>query len=183
MAIGRPVTNSFAIVEPHAKLPDSTVIVGSSKDAARASSDFFGPALLPDLSPYSPSRIPIDVDNLPMGYDLGTGGFDLLAPYKSGYHFTVGSDYTVTAFGTLTDAQGEPIPLLTGIAFEEGHPDDHRVTVFTNKVGRFGAQGLRPGRWVIEMATEPVTRFVFDVPEDTVGLLRLDTLAPVKNGT
>jgi outer membrane usher protein len=182
-AVGRPVTNSFAIVEPHANLPDSTVTVGSSKDSARASSDFLGPALLPDISPYSPSRVPIDVDNLPMGYDLGTGGFDLLAPYKSGYRFTVGSDYTVTAFGTLTDAEGEPIPLLTGIAFEEGHPDDHQVTIFTNKTGRFGAQGLRPGRWVIEMATEPKTRFVFEVPKDTVGLLRLNTLTPVKDGT
>ncbi len=183
VAVGRPVTNSFGIIEPHANLPESTVTVGSSKDTARAASDFLGPALLPDVSPYSPSRVPIDVDNLPVGYDLGTGGFDLLAPYKSGYHFTVGSDYTVTAFGTLTDGQGEPIPLLTGVAFEEAYPSDHRVTVFTNKAGRFGAQGLRPGRWVIEMATEPKTRFSFDVPKDTVGLLRLDTLKPINNGT
>lgn len=183
VAVGRPVSNSFAIVEPHANLPDSKVTVGSSKDAARASSGMLGPALLPDLSAYSPSRVPIDVENLPVGYDLGAGGFDLYAPYKSGYRFTIGSDYTVTAFGALVDDVGEPVALLTGEAFEEGHPTEHRVTVFTNKAGRFGAQGLRPGRWVIEMATEPKSRFVFDVPKDTVGLLRLDPLKPVKNGT
>jgi hypothetical protein len=31
---------------------------------------------------------------------------------------------------------------------------------------------------VVEMATEPKTRYVIDVPADTVGLIKLGTLKP-----
>lgn len=180
-AIGRPISNGFAIVDKHGNLPDSDVAIGGSQDAQQSSSDMFGPALVSDISPYSPSRVAYDVSNLPVGYDLGAGAFDLHAGYKTGYKLKVGSDYTVTAFGTLMDDEGNPIPLLTGVAYQEGYEDEHKVTIFTNRVGRFGAQGLRPGRWIIEMATEPKTRFVIDIPEGTVGLIKLDALKPVED--
>jgi outer membrane usher protein len=158
-------------------LSDSEVSVGSEK-SQRTKSDFLGPALVSDLSPYSSTSIPIDVNNLPTGYDLGTGGFDVSTAYKSGYALKVGSDYTVTAFGTLVDEEGQPIKLLTGVAHEKGQPKDHTVTVFTNRVGKFGAQGLRPGHWILEMASEPKTRFAINIPKDAVGLVKLGTLKP-----
>jgi outer membrane usher protein len=120
------------------------------------------------------------VDNLPVGYDLGAGAFDLYPAYKSGYKLTVGSDYTITAFGTLLDAKGEPVALLTGTAVQEGGDAGHKITVFTNRAGRFGAQALRPGRWLLDMATEPATRYTLDIPKDAVGLVKLDTLHPAK---
>jgi outer membrane usher protein len=177
-AVGRPISNGFAIIGTHSNLPDSDVAVGASQEDKLASSDFLGPALLSDISPYSPARVPYDVSNLPVGYDLGAGAFDLYPGYRSGYKLTIGSEYTITAFGILADAKGEPIPLLTGTAYEDGQPDGHKITIFTNRTGRFGAQGLRPGRWIIDMATEPPTRFLIDIPKDTVGLVKLDTLKP-----
>jgi outer membrane usher protein len=180
VAVGRPVSNGFAILGAHDNLPDSDVIVGEGRAAGRSGTDFLGPALVSDMSPYSPARIPYDVDNLPLGYDLGAGVFDLQPAYKSGYKLTVGSEYTVTAHGSLVDSHGEPIALLTGTAEEEGGKGSHKVTVFTNRAGRFAAQGLRPGRWVVEMATEPATRFIIEVPKGAVGLVSLDTLKPVE---
>lgn len=180
LAVGRPVSNSFAIVGAHANLPDSDVEIGGH-GRKRAFSDMLGPALVSELSPYSPTSVAVDVTNLPDGYDLGAGGFDLFVPYKGGYRLTVGSDYTVTAMGSLVNEQGEPIPLLTGDAYEEGHQDGKHVEIFTNKAGKFGAQGMRPGRWIVEMATEPKTRFIIEVPQGTVGLLKLETLRPVKS--
>jgi outer membrane usher protein len=176
------VSNSFAIVAPHESLSGSDVAVGSSQDSERAGSGLLGPALVNDVSPYSQSRLPVDVSNLPAGYDLGAGGFDLYAPYKSGYRLTVGSDYTVTVLGVMTTGEGEPITLLTGDAYEEGVEGGPHKEVFTNRVGKFYAQGLRPGRWVIDMATEPKTRFVIDIPKGTKGLWKPGTLKPVKNG-
>jgi outer membrane usher protein len=177
-AVGRPIANGFAIVAPHDNLPDSDVVIGGSTQAKQGASDVFGPALVSGMSAYSPARVAYDVSNLPVGYDLGAGAFDLFPAYKSGYRLTVGSDYTVTAYGTLVDENGEPVALLTGTAEEEGRENSPKVSVFTNRVGRFGAQGLRPGRWVLEMATEPKTRFIIDVPKDAVGLVKLDTLRP-----
>ncbi len=178
VAVGRPISSGFAIINPHNNLAESEVSAGSA-DAKRASSGLLGPALLSDVSPYSPSRVSIDVSNLPVGYDLGSGAFDLYPGYKSGYLLTVGSDYTVTAFGTIMDAEGKPVTLLTGEAYEEGQPQGRKVTIFTNRAGKFGAQGLRPGRWVVDMATEPSkTRYVLEIPEKSVGLVKLGTLKP-----
>lgn len=180
IALGRPVSNGFAIIGMHDNLPDSGVIVGASRDESQAASGLFGPALVSGLSGYSPGRIPYDVENLPVGYDLGAGVFDVFPAYKSGYGLTIGSEYTVTAFGSLVDAGGEPIALLTGTAVEEGVEGGRSVTVFTNRVGKFGAQGLRPGKWLLTMETEPKTRFALNIPKDAVGLVKLDTLKPVE---
>jgi outer membrane usher protein len=80
----------------------------------------------------------------------------------------------VTAVGTLLGPESKPLPLLTGIASEAAHPEK-KVELFTNRAGRFNAQGLAPGKWLIEMATEPVSRFELTIPPETVGLYRIET--------
>ena len=84
----------------------------------------------------------------------------------------------MTALGTLKGAEDKPLALLTGIAREDAKPDKS-VELFTNRAGRFTAQGLAPGKWTIEMATEPKTRFSLDIPKDTVGLYRAGELRPL----
>ncbi len=115
--------------------------------------------------------------DLPPGYDLGDGVFDLQPKLKSGYALKVGSDYTVTALGKLEDGQGAPLALVTGVAAEKGG-SAKKVEIFTNREGRFSAQGLAPGEWDIEMATEPAAHYVLHVPERTVGLYRAEALRP-----
>lgn len=180
-ATGRPVSNGFAIIGTHDNLPDSELTISAGQSSKRAGSDFLGPALVSDIAPFSSSRMSVDISNLPPGYDLGTGTFALSPTYKSGYALTVGSDYTISAFGTLLYADGQPVELLTGTAYEEGHPEGRTVSIFTNRVGKFSAQGLRPGRWVVDMATEPKTRFIIDVPKEQTGLTKLGTLKPTEN--
>ena len=178
VAVGTPVRGgAFAIVTPHSSLADKEIAVGSA-DNIVAKSDAFGNALVPDVPVYSPSSISVDVADLPLGYSLGSGAFDTFAPYKAGYAFEVGSEYAVTVYGTLLLADGQPVSLLTGMAHPEVRPDKH-VAVFTNAEGKFGADGLAPGRWILEMATEgAATRFVLDVPEATTGLIKIGTLRP-----
>ena len=77
VAVGRPISNGFAIVErigisrtamlPSArrKTPKNPRPISSAQRSS------------PTSPPYSPSRIAYDVSNLPPGYDLGAGGFDL----------------------------------------------------------------------------------------------------------
>lgn len=180
VAIGAPITgDAFAIVYPHASIADKTVIVGNG-DNVRAIADGWGPAVVTNLPAYAPSTIPVDVDGLPVGYSLGAAAFDTFAPFKGGYDLEVGSAYSVSAYGTLQFADGAPVALLTGIA----HPIEHSdkvVAVFTNAVGRFGAEGLSPGRWIIEMSTDGApTRFVLDIPADAEGLFKAGTLHPAE---
>jgi len=179
MAIGPPILGpgGFAIVAPHDSLTDKPIVIGSHS-RPRARSDMFGPALVSGLPAYRPSRLAYDVAELPLGYDIGSREFRLNAPYKGGYALTVGSANSVTAFGTLIGTDGEPVALVTGTA-RPVESDTPLVNLFTNAAGRFGAQGLAPGRWRIEMATDPPQHFLLDVPAATVGLLRAGTLRPV----
>jgi outer membrane usher protein len=182
LAVGAPIRgNAFAIVDTHKSIGGKPLVVGN-KDEPRAKSSLLGPALVTDLPAYVPSSLEVDVDDLPTGYSLGQGGFDLFAPYRGGYALTVGSSFSVSAFGTLHKANGEPVALLTGVAALQGNASK-QVSVFTNAAGKFGAEGLGPGRWILEMATEDEpTRFAFDIPEGANGLVQLGTLKPIERG-
>lgn len=176
VAFGRPVTNSFAIIDTHETLGGREALVGRGGDRVEVRSDGLGPLLVADVSPYTTTRLRYDVADLPPGYDLGAGAFDLVAPHRSGYSLEVGSAYTVTAFGTLVGSDGAPVALLTGSARPADGDQARTVEVFTNRSGRFSAQGLAPGRWVIEMRGDRAETFVIDVPRGTVGTYDAGTL-------
>lgn len=175
-AVGRPVSNSFAIVDTHETLSGRAALVGRGGERVEAKSDGFGALLVSDVSPYMTTRLHYDVADLPAGYDLGAGAFDLVAPHRSGYSLEVGSAYTVTAYGTLVGADGNPVSLLTGSAKPADGPAARAVEVFTNRAGRFSAQGLAPGRWLIEMRNGAADTFVIDIPPGTVGLIDTGTI-------
>ena len=180
--VGRPVSGGFAMVTPHKSLEGSPVVVGGT-NATVAESDMLGPAVVPSVSAYSRTRLTYDAPGAPAGYDLGSASYDLKAPYKAGYSLQAGSAYTITAMGTLLDGEGQPVPLLAGTAHEAGKENGRKVELFTNREGRFGAQGLAPGKWIIEMPTEPeVTRYEIEIPEGVVGLHNAGELKPTSGG-
>ena len=178
VAIGAPIRGGgFAIVSPHDSLAGREVTVGT-RDEVKAVADALGPAVVSNLPAYVATPIPYDVADLPVGYNLGTGQFDVVAPYRGGYALTVGSQYSVSAYGTLLHADGTPVDLLTGEAVQTDNPTK-RVALFTNADGRFGAEGLAPGRWTIEVAGEETTEhFVIEIPHGVDGLFQAGTLSP-----
>ena len=152
--IGRRVTSGFALITPHESLQGSPVVIGTA-ELRVAETDWLGPAVVSSATPYRQSRLNYDAPGAPAGYDLGSAAFDMKAPYKAGYNLRAGSAYTVTATGTLLDTEGQPLPLLAGEAHEANKENGRKVELFTNRTGSFGAQGLAPGKWIIEMPTEP----------------------------
>jgi outer membrane usher protein len=141
--------------------------------------DSLGPAVVSGLPAYLPDTIPIDVADLPLGYTLGAGAFDTFAPYRGGYDLEVGSSYSVFAYGQLLHDDGAPLSLLTGVTYPADNPSK-QVAVFTNRAGKFAADGIASGRWVIEMPTDAGSlRYVIDVPEGTKGLYQAGVLHPL----
>jgi len=176
--MGRRVTSGFALITPHESLQGSPVVVGTAESPV-AETDWLGPAVVSSSTPYRQSRLTYDAPGAPAGYDLGSAAFDMKAPYKAGYNLKAGSAYTITATGTLLDAEGQPLPLLAGEAREANKENGRKVELFTNRTGSFGAQGLAPGKWIIEMPTEPEpTRYVFEIPDGVTGLHSAGTLKP-----
>jgi len=178
LAIGRPVTEGFAIIRGHPTLKGADILVDRDNEGYFSTSGDLGPASVNQLGSYSERTITIEVPDAPTGYDIGRGAYRVRPPYRAGYLFTVGSDYTKTAFGTLLD-NGKPLGLVSGVAREivaVGEP--RKIELFTNRVGRFGVSGLAPGRWEIVTATEPPLTFVIDIPDDDENLIRLGEIEP-----
>jgi outer membrane usher protein len=178
VAIGRPIFDSFALFDPHPSLGDARVVVEPGPHGALARSDALGPAVLSDLGSRSLRTVTYDVPEAPPGYDIGTGSLRVVPPYRSGYKVTVGSDYSTLVIGRLLDAEGAPVSLLAGTATELDVPNGKTLTVFTSRDGRFGAQGLRAGRWRIDMPSSPATSYIVTIPKDSKSLVRVGDLKP-----
>lgn len=181
IAIGPPIRGgAFAIVNPHESIAGKEIVIGDA-ERPRARSDWLGPALVTDLPAYHPASLPVDVADLPIGYSLGAAAFDVFAPYKAGYRLEVGSSFSAYAYGTIFLANGEPAALSSGVARSAQFPD-RIVTIFTNGSGRFGAEGLAPGNWTLEVATpgQP-TLYEFAIPPGTNGLFDAGHLHPLRS--
>jgi outer membrane usher protein len=179
-SIGRPIYDSFAVVKPHPSLNVDSVIVDPSSYGYTASTGVLGVATMPSLSSYSERTITVDVEGAKAGVDIGQGSFKLFPPYRSGYVLEVGSDYHLTALGTMLDIDGQPVALVSGKATELAHPERPAVTLFTNRQGRFGATGLAPGQWRLEMLDTKKSVYVITIPADADGVVRLGDISPVK---
>ena len=172
-SVGRPIYDSFAIIKPHRSLASADVVVEPFINSFTANSGTLGAATMPSLSSYSERTIPFDLRNAPVGVDVGQGSFKVFPAYRSGYRLEVGSDYHLTALGTMLDVDGEPVALVSGTASEIAHPERAGLTIFTNRQGRFGAVGLAPGKWRLQMLDAKKSTFVIDVPENADGIVRL----------
>jgi outer membrane usher protein len=177
-AIGRPISDSFAILKPHASLGAARLLAEPSERGHIANSGGLGAALFSDLSAYSDRSITVDVPDAPAGYDIGAGSFRVRPGYRSGYVFEVGSDYSITLIGRLIDRDGAPIALLAGSAVEAAEPDREPVTVFTNRDGRFALAGARPGVWRVTMPTVPPSIYEITVQAGADAIVRLGDLEP-----
>jgi outer membrane usher protein len=180
VSVGRPIFDSFAIVKPHKSLKDTDIVIEPSQFGFTANSSNQRAATHPSISSYSERTITVDAPGARAGTDLGQGSFRLFPPYRSGYRLEVGSAYSVTAIGRMVDVDGEAVALITGTATEIAHPERPKTTVFTNRDGRFGASGLAPGKWRLEMLDAKKSQFEFTIPENADGIVRLGDISPVK---
>ena len=174
MAIGRPIGDSFLIAKPHAALDEQQVVVGQSVDSGKveAESGAFGPALDGRINSYNRQNVQYDLKKGTEGYDIGTGVQTINPPYKSGYKLVVGTDASVSAYGFLVYG-GERAALLGGTI---SGVDDRAFApqpFFTNSVGRFAAQGLRPGKTYRVQLSNPQLQFLIRVSTDTKSLLSM----------
>ena len=75
--------------------------------------------------------------------------------------------------GRLLNEDGEPISLLTGTATEVANPEHPGLVVFTNRDGKFGMSGLRPGKWRLEMLDDRKSVFEITILENAEGAVKL----------
>jgi outer membrane usher protein len=178
VGLGQHVTDSFAVVSGDPTLDGHTVYVDSRfANQVVAETGPLGPAVV-GLSSYNKQVIPYDVEDLPPGYNLGDGNFEIYPWFHSGFALKVGSPYNVTAIGTLLDRDGKPVVLRTGGAVSETDPKAPPVEVITNRIGRFAAQGLSPGRWRMTIPGDNPLVYHITITKAQGMLVRLENVMP-----
>lgn len=182
LAVGRPFADGFAIVKGHRTLEGRRVDVSAgATDLVYARTGFWGPALVTTNRGYQRNIFRVNVRDLPAGYDIGSGGYELFPGTRSGFSVTVGSEASRTILGTLVGADGAPVSLLVGELRDLGRPEAAPIPIFTNRVGRFSATGLRTGRYALRIADKN-TGLIIEVKEDQSGLINLGRLALAEGG-
>ncbi|MBX3561931.1 MAG: hypothetical protein KF780_08975 [Sphingomonas sp.] len=182
-AIGRRISDSFAILTPHPTLRGRSVVAGESVEdnVFISAGGALGGALNNVLSSYVTQSIQYDVRDPPVGYDIGPGVYRVKPAYRSGYHLRIGTDAYVTALGTLFRAPNEAAQLLGGRVVDMSDQNAEPSPFFTNSAGRFAVSGLRPGRrYRVEIyrGGDILPVFEFEVPADNDGLVNLGNVVP-----
>lgn len=176
--IGPRVNDSFALIYPHETLKGHAVVAGQSLSANEylSKSGALGAAVNGYLTSYVTQSIQYDVENPPPGYDIGPGVVRVRPPYHSGYALKIGTDAFASAMGTLEYRDGTPVTLVAGRVAARDGKDKKPIEFFTNSVGRFAIQNLRPGViYNVELYGLDTT-FEFTVPGDTKGLVDLKAI-------
>lgn len=180
-ALGRPVTQGFAIVGTHDALAAQTVTAGSAQSASATTADGLGPILVPDIPAYTSRRLTFEIegeDDSAMGADVPPVRFH--APYKAGHRVILGSENSLTAVGTLIGPDGAPLALVAGYARAQSSQGGDPLELFTNRTGRFAVHGVGPGHWIIEIAHDGgQLRYMLDIPEAGSGLYQAGALRPI----
>jgi outer membrane usher protein len=178
IGVGRRVNDSFALLYPHKNLKGHSVVAGQSlvSNDYMSKSGTFGAAVNGYLNSYVNQPIQYDVENPPLGYDMGAGTVRVNPPYHSGYKLKIGTDAFVSAAGVLTFPDGKPVALAGGRVIAKDGKDKEPLPFFTNSVGRFAIQNLRPAvDYRVEVGAA-ATAFEFKVPADTTGLVDLKAI-------
>jgi len=183
-AIGRPIGNGFVIASPHESLDGKTVTtaVGVDRVSAKSSAMTLGDDLLiPLLGSYREQAHRIEVEDLPLGYDLGSGEIAVFPSQYSGYKVTIGSEPGIMVIGKFLDAAGEPMSLAAGALVPEGGGEG--ITFFTNRTGRFVAEKTKPGTYQIILKPDDRVVGTIDVIEGEEGILRVGNITLKENGS
>lgn len=175
-AIGREAANGFAIVERHSTLRSKVAIKDTASIGRAAETGALGAALVPTRRTYQPTSLKIDVDNLPTGYDIGPGRYDILPGAASGYRITVGSAASRSLVGRLLDGSGVPMAYATGRLVPLAPTGGEPIVFFTNRGGRLAASQIAPGRYRIVLAPDGLDIGEVTIPEDGPALVDIGEL-------
>ena len=177
LGFGRPFTDGFVLVSRHPTLERRPVTLTEGRRgpvAARA--DGLGPGLAPIRRAYQPETFVAEVEDLPVGYDLGAAQFTAFGPVRAGYLYEVGSDAANTVMATLLDANGQPVALVMGELRPLDAPTDEPAAFFTNRAGRLVAERVRPGRYALVLSDGRSGPEIFVAP-DARGLVDLGPIS------
>ncbi|MBI3897177.1 MAG: fimbrial biogenesis outer membrane usher protein [Gammaproteobacteria bacterium] len=182
VASSRPVSNSFAMFAPDPSIQEYPIGINpqgrrdNEERIYETTTDGWGPAVLPDLTPYLYRTVRVDAASLPPGFDAGDGIYTFYPSYRSGTLVRLGSDANVLLDGTLQYQDNTPVALQAGSIRLADQPGATPETFFTNRAGRFRIEKLKPGQYLMQFFSFPGVTLSLTIPENTAGPMRAGIL-------
>lgn len=163
----RPVSDSFIMVAPRRYIEGYPLLVNPTSDGGYlARSTGRSPLVIPEVTSYSPYRLEVRCEDLPIGQELRESSFEVLPTYRSGTLIEVGEPPTVFAEGYLFYASGEPLTKSVGVLASLDPGEGEEILFFTNRSGRFQVEGLSEGSYELRMRGYSHQPLVVEIPPD-----------------
>jgi len=152
-SFGRPFNNGFIILKRHKTLENKKVVISKSAfgDSDVSSTQTFNTVLIPLNSSFRGSSLIVDVEDLPIGYDIGGGQIKVFPNQTPAYAYQLGSNASNMIMGSLYDKQDKPLSLISGKLIPRKKTNDSAISFFTNKTGRFVADKVAEGIYDIQL--------------------------------
>ena len=165
-AISRPVTNSFAIINPIKSLSGHSLVLNADpKGRYIAESNFFGAAVDPEIGSYSLTRLVVGANDLTPGLSLPRDHMSIFPHYKSGYAFDLGTDATVYLTIRVRNSDGTPVNSSAGRVIDLSNPNAEPLLVFTNRKGIIRSEGFKPGNFRLILGEQEAHPIDFTIPD------------------
>jgi len=161
--VSQPVQDSFALVKSTGSLQEDGG-VGLQPQAQRyqAQEDWFGPAVLPQLTGYYPTHVTAEPRRPEADFDPQDGDMLLLPTYHSGTFIQLGHPATLDATLKLTWSDGQPM------SCQDGHltaANGTSLEFISNRQGVVYFSGLAAGKYRADISGYPEAGFLVTIPK------------------
>jgi outer membrane usher protein len=184
VCFSRPVySGGFVLAKGVKNLADNKILVNPSDQGYDATTNAFGPAVLPLYSPYQIKRIKVEPENPPMGFVNEKSSFTLFPHYKSGFSLELGSEKSVLVLGTVQDFDGSPFGYQSITIIAVNDKKAAPVLTFTNGIGRFQFLGHEKQMYKI-MPPQSSDRIpiMFVIPKNMKGFYQAGVMIFLQTG-
>jgi outer membrane usher protein len=164
--ISAPVRDSFVLFYPHPDTKDLPILLNSGQK-----NTWLSPPVVTNLQNFRQNTLRINTDEIPIGYDIGGGEYNIYPTYGSGFAIRVGEGATVFAMGQLLNEYQKPISYITGELISLDKPNTEPKMFFTNRDGEFQLQGILPGEYKLELYDDNFSSINFFIPKGQPGAI------------
>ena len=176
-SVSRPVADSFVLVsQQHALQKEKIELNPQDNGYWESRSDWFGPAVLPELTSYRYTDLNLSLPDVSEGRALERENYTLLPSYKSGLIIKTGNPGAVFLKGQFKSIAQTPLSLVSGNLRSVSEPSAGGLTFFTNRDGRFTIESLKPGTYVFEFFSDRIESHPLEIPQNSEGVYDVGTI-------
>lgn len=175
MNIGRPIRESFVLVNTKKSLRNTEVQINPNGDLNTEYSRSWSllSAQFGEVLQYRPTVINLGLIEPKPGMWLDQTEFVIDADYKRGYALAVGKKISIIGRGRLLDQTDSPVSRIAFVVVSADNPDKTIYESFTNKRGVFQIGELEPGEdYLIRFGGDSfINDLEIEVPSDAEGII------------